>query len=220
MKKIQLLIPIFFFILLLCAAFVLHDDYGGFTDEVLEIETAAVNAKYILSKFPALVPDTDILIPVVGSLDKVPDLLTYDDRTYGTAVMLLTIFVNQIPGISLNTAEFLNFRRLYTFFSFFLALICFFFLLKTRFENTLIAMIGTIMLTLTPRFFAESFYNCKDIVFFSWFLISLSGIGIYLIRRSNWGLFIFCIGFGLAANTRLIGLSSGRHFYYSLDLIC
>ncbi|MHC1773483.1 MAG: hypothetical protein AB9907_17445 [Flexilinea sp.] len=205
MKKIQILMPFVFFILLLCAAFVLHDDYGGFTDETLEIETAAVNAKYILSRFPALFPDTNILIPLVGNLDNVPDLLTYDDRTYGTAVMLPTIFVNQIPGISLNTAEFLNFRRLYTFFSFFLALICFFFLLKTRFDNILIAMIGTIMLTLTPRIFAESFYNCKDIVFFSWFLVSLSGIGIYLIRRSNWGLILFCIGFGLAANTRLIG---------------
>ncbi len=205
MKKAKAIIPIIFFALLLLAGSVLHDDYGGFTDEIIEINTAAVNAKYILKKFPALFPDGEHIIPAIGTLEQVPDLLTYEDRVYGTAVMMPTILAALIPGVHFDTASFLNFRRFYTFLQFFLALIGFYLLLQVRFRSTWTAMAGTLMLTLTPRFFAESFYNCKDIVFFSWFLISLSGIGIYLIRKTGWGLALFALGFALAANTRMVG---------------
>ncbi|NMB92805.1 MAG: hypothetical protein GYA26_01165, partial [Flexilinea flocculi] len=197
--------PFVFFILLLGIASILYDDYGGFTDEILEIQTAAVNAKYILSKFPAWFANTEISVPIIGELQNMPDLLSYDDRTYGTAVMMPSIFINQIPGVELNAAQFLNFRRFYTFLNFYLAMIAFFILLKIRFKNALIAMAGTIMLMLTPRFFAESFYNCKDIVFFSWVMVCLCGIGWYMMKNSRWGLVLFCLGFAFAANTRLAG---------------
>lgn len=208
-KRILLLcfriMPFVFFILLLGIALILYDDYGGFTDEILEIQTAAVNAKYILSKFPAWFANTEISVPIIGKLQNMPDLLSYDDRTYGTAVMMPSIFINQIPGVELNAAQFLNFRRFYTFLNFYFAMIAFFILLKIRFKNALIALTGTIMLMLTPRFFAESFYNCKDIVFFSWVMVCLCGIGWYMMKNSRWGLVLFCFGFAFAANTRLAG---------------
>ena len=199
------LMPFVFFILLLGIALILHDDYGGFTDEILEIQTAAVNAKYILSKFPAWFANADISIPIIGELQNMPDLLSYDDRTYGTAVMMPSLFLNQIPGVNLNAAQFLNFRRFYTFLNFYLAMIAFFILLNIRFKNTLIAMTGTVMLMLTPRLFAESFYNCKDIIFFSWVMICICGIGWYMMTDLRWGLVLFCLGFAFAANTRMAG---------------
>ncbi len=205
-KKIQPLIPILFFILLFLAGWVLHDDYGGFTDEIIEIRTAAINAKYILTKVSPTLPLESLEVPTVGTLDQVEDLPIYEDRIYGTAAMLPTVLIALIPGVHFDTASFLDFRRFYTFLQFFLALIAFYLLLQARFDSIFTAMAGTLMLTLTPRFFAESFYNCKDMVFFSWFLISLCGTGLYLIRRSKWGLALFALGFALAANTRAAGI--------------
>jgi len=203
MRKFQILIPVVFFILLLCAALVLHDDYGGFTDELSEIEVSATNFKFILSKLN--LTDKFPVIPTVNS-ETLVDLPDYSYRYYGSAVMMPTLFVNLLPGRSMNTAQFLNFRRFYTFLNFYLALVCCYFIFRIRFQNGWIAILGTVMLTLTPRLFAESFYNGKDMIFFSWFLISFFGISYYLIKNSIWGLVIFCIAFGLTVNTRNYGI--------------
>ena len=194
---------ILFFILLLAAGVVLHDDYGGFTDEMLHIQTAAIQYKLILSKFmPAeQIPD----IPIFG-LDSLPALEGYINQYYGEAVMLPTLFISAIPGIGMDTASFLNFRRFYTFLNFWLALICFYKLIQYRFSNRLLAFTGTLMLLLTPRFFAESFYNCKDIVFFSWFLISLCAIAGYYFTSSTKSLILFGFAAALTVNTRIYGL--------------
>ena len=196
-------IPILFFILLFCAAWILHDDYGGFTDELSEIEVAATNFQYILTKLG--IPEKLPVIPTVNP-DSLIGIQEYQYRYYGSAVMMPSLFVLLFPGKTINTAHFLNFRRFYTFLNFYLALICSFLLFRLRFQNQWIALLGVAMLVLSPRFFAESFYNGKDMIFFSWFLISLFGIGLYFFKRSTFGLFIFSAAFGLTVNTRNFGI--------------
>ncbi len=201
-EKWQRLAVVLFFLFLLAAGVVLHDDYGGFTDEFLHIQTAAMQYKQILSKVMA--PDQIPEIPIFD-LEALQPFEGYINRYYGEAVMLPTLFIAALPGVSLDTAEFLNFRRFYTFLNFWLALICFYQLLRIRFSNRLLAFAGMQMLLLTPRFFAESFYNCKDIVFFSWFLISLCGIAWYLLGRTKKGLVLFAFAAALTINTRIYG---------------
>ncbi len=202
-KKLQTVVPVLFFALLLLAGVVLHDDYGGFTDELLHIQTAAINYKYILLKF---IPPENIPPIPIYDLEEIPDMRGYVNQYYGEAAMMPTLFVNLIPGLSLSDADFLNFRRFYTFGNFFIALICFYLLLRIRFSDQWIPAIGTFFLLLTPRFFAESFYNSKDIIFFCWFLISIFGIGLFLLQNRSSGLLIFAFAFGLAVNTRIYGI--------------
>ncbi len=196
-------IPILFFVLLFCAGWILHDDYGGFTDELSEVEVAAVNFKSILSILG--IPEKLPAIPTVNP-DSLVEIQDYQYKFYGSAVMMPSLFILLLPGKTINTAQFLNFRRFYTFLNFFLALICSFFLFRLRFHNQWIALLGVTMLVLSPRFFAESFYNEKDMIFFSWFLISLFGIGLYFFKRSTFGLIIFSAAFGLTVNTRNFGI--------------
>jgi len=179
------IVTVVFFILLLGNGIVIHDDYGGYTDELIEIQTGMIQLKYVFSKIPMLEDISGLNIPLYGNFAALPDLATYEDRIYGSAAMLPTFFVNYLPGISLDVGEFLNFRRFYNFLNFFLAAILFYLFLQKRFRNPLIALTGTLMLVLSPRIFAESFYNCKDILFLSWFLISLLGIGFYQLDRKN-----------------------------------
>jgi len=199
------IVTVVFFILLLGIGIVIHDDYGGYTDELIEIQTGMIQLKYVFSKIPMLEDISGLNIPLYGNFAALPDLATYEDRIYGSAAMLPTFFVNYLPGISLDVGEFLNFRRFYNFLNFFLAAVLFYLFLKKRFRNPLIALAGTLMLVLSPRIFADSFYNCKDSIFFSWFLISLLGIGFYQLDRKKYGLALFGLAFGLAANTRFYG---------------
>ena len=114
--KFLIFCTIVFFLLLILAAGFLHDDYGGFTDEMMEIETAGINLKFIQARFfPSMsLPD----VPTF-SWEDLPDLPDYEDKTYGVAAMMPTLFINELPGISLNRAEFLDFRRFYTFINFY-----------------------------------------------------------------------------------------------------
>jgi hypothetical protein len=197
------------FLIMLPISWILHDNYGGYTDELIEIETAAVNAKYIAQKLPFLSFLTDLRLPIYNEPEVLPKLLAYDNRAYGTAVMMPTILVNRLPGVSLNLSQLLNFRRFYIFLNYWLAGLIFCYVLCLRSRSWLVPLAGFFVYFLTPRFFAESFYNCKDLIFFSWFLISLCGLAWYQYRRSRIGLALFAVAFGLAVNTRYYGAILG-----------
>ncbi len=207
LRKTARLIPILFFIGLLLSGLVLHDNYGGFTDELMEIETAVINLQAFFDKIPIIKNINQLNMPKDHDFSSLPSLVDYEDRGYGTAVMTPTILVNLLPGIQLDIAQLMDLRRFYVFFNFWLATICFYRLLLQRFDkNRLIALTGPLMLVLTPRLFAESFYNCKDMIFFSWFLISLCGLGAYQSSRKNRWLILFVFAAGLAINTRYYGI--------------
>ena len=61
-------------------------------------------------------------------------------------------------------------RHFFNFFIFFISGIFFYLLLKKRFSIKL-SIIGLLFWILSPRIFAESFYNMKDIIFLSFFII-------------------------------------------------
>lgn len=197
------------FLMMLPIGWILHDDYGGYTDELIEIETAAVNARYIAQKLPFSGFLTDLRLPIYNDPEALPELLAYDNRAYGTAVMMPTILVNRLPGMSLNLSQLLNLRRFYVFLNFWLAGLIFCYVLCLRSRSWLVPLAGFFVYFLTPRFFAESFYNCKDLIFFSWFLIALCGLAWYQYTRSRAGLVIFAAAFGLAVNTRYYGAILG-----------
>lgn len=182
------------------------DDYGGFTDELVEVQTGAVNLKYAASVIPMLSNLKTLQLPMYGELDDLPDLLTYKDRVYGVTSLLPTFLVNLIPGISLDLRTYLKFRRLFIFLMFGFGAACFTLYLLRRYPKRWVAPMGLMVLILSPRFFAESFYNSKDIVFFTWFLISLSCVGWYSLNRSRRALGFFCLTFGLTANARYFGI--------------
>lgn len=182
------------------------DDYGGFTDELVEVQTGAVNLKYAASVIPALSNLSSLQLPMYGDFEDLPELLTYKDRVYGVTSLLPTFLVNLISGVSLDLRTYLKFRRLFIFLMFGFGAACFTLFLFRRYPSRWVAPIGLMILILSPRFFAESFYNSKDIVFFTWFLVSLSCVGWYSIAGSRRALGFFCLAFGLTANARYFGI--------------
>ena len=82
----------------------------------------------------------------------------------------------------------------------------YFFLVLRNFYNFKLSLLGLIFLILSPRIFAESFYNNKDIVFLSFFCISTFYGFNFLKQKTLKELIKFSIFSALATGVRLAGL--------------
>ena len=78
-----------------------------------------------------------------------------------------------------NTADAYYQKHLLNFCVFFISSFFFFLLVKEKFKNSILAVIATCIYISSPRIFAESFYNNKDIIF-----MAISVLVIYFTLKS------------------------------------
>ena len=89
---------------------------------------------------------------------------------------------------------------------FVISIICFYFLCINIFNNKLYSFFGAAILYTTPRIFAESFYNSKDLAFLSFFIF-LIFFSIKFIKKQNYyNAFLLSIFAAIATNIRLVGI--------------
>ncbi len=210
---------ILFFVLYALIGLISFADYGCGPDEGMERQTSLVNFKYVIEKLSLPVPEA-----TTRWLAYLPDLTEYRDRYYGTALHFPLVLIEAFANFQFEPAVFYGMRHLFTFLNFYLGVICFYLLLKKRLGNRGWALLGAAMLVLSPRFFAESFYNNKDVLFLSWYLIScwllvrwfenktwknaaLAGVALALTCNTRLNAIIF---FPLAAGFFLIDFLRGR----------
>ena len=176
--------------LVLLVAFVLAglwvlDDYGVGRDAVHQRNLAAATLDYVL-----------------GNVDVLPH---GHHKVYGMAFELPLILMERVLGLEDSRDIWLS-RHLITHL-FFLAGGFFCCLLAHRlFENRLLAVLAMLLFLLHPRLYAHSFFNTKDIPFFSMFMICL-----YLTHRAfakgdAWRFVTLGIGAGLLINLRIMGV--------------
>ena len=183
-------------------------DYGISTDELRELYNSVINYKYIIS----LVNNINIIPQQVKDnlnnslFDEFPDLHDWEDRFYGTAVMFPTVFVEAASGFTMEADDLFRMRHLYNYLNFIAAALCFFLLLHKRFKDSYVPLFGLLMLLLYPRFFAEAFYNLKDILFASWFVISVYFMFRLFERKSFANSVLAGLVLAVSANTRIIGI--------------
>lgn len=189
-----------FFAAFLLTGLLLHKDFGISWDEKVQRGTGAISVKYVLN---LAAPEWVQAHPEVSHL---PDLLTYQDRDYGVAFEVPLVIAEKAMGLPEDSADLFYLRHLLTFLFFFVALLFFYRLLRQRFDSVWWALAGTALLALSPRLFADSFYNCKDLPFLSAFTIALYFLFSFLEKRTVWQ----AVGFGFAAafatDVRVIGI--------------
>jgi len=200
-KHINVIVIFVFASYLVCGLFIVKD-YGISTDEFIERETTLINVEYVMSVF--IEPEKNPIINQI--LTDRYHLHDWTDKYYGVALQMLTVPFEYLFERSYRNIFLI--RHIYTFLNYFVAGIFFYFLLKRRFTNVFIPLIGLLMFILYPRFFGESFYNIKDILFFSWSIISS-----YFVLRwldDDGGkkfLLPAAVSIAIAINTRILGLS-------------
>ena len=99
------------------------------------------------------------------------DLLTYRDRDYGTAFEFPLVVVEKALGVT-TSQQIYYLRHFLTFFLFFTGAVFFYNIASERFGPSL-ALMGVTFFILSPRIFADSFYNSKDIALLSGMTIAV-----------------------------------------------
>ena len=157
---------VFFFVIFLFIGFYVYKDYGISSDELYARFLGLVSLNYVTS---LLFPDFTFNFQNTNLL---PDLHNFEWKANGVFYEMLLVVIENILNFK-NFNEILHLRHLINFLFFFIANIFFYLIIKDLYNNNFLAITGTFFLFFTPRIFANSFYNNKDLVFLSFLIITL-----------------------------------------------
>ena len=105
-----------------------------------------------------------------------------------------------------DSRQYFLFRHFFNFLVFFISVYFFFKLVKKRYNSWLIGILGATFLIISPRIFANSFFNNKDIIFMSLFIINLYLAIDFLEKKNFKSALIFSIISALSINVRILGM--------------
>lgn len=109
-------------------------------------------------------------------------------------------------------------RHFIIFITCFIGHVIFFLLLKKIFNSEKIALLGSFMFFITPRFFAESFYNSKDIIFMHSFIISIYFANKFFEKINTTNAIMFGMLAAWSINIRLASIIIPFIFYYFIAI--
>jgi hypothetical protein len=186
-----------FFLIYLTIGVAIYQDYGISWDEPIHREIASVTAKYLASLFMP-----DFQPPEFASL---PSLAKYSARQYGIIFDLPMYVADLLLGYNGKMPEAYYLRHLCNFLLFYVSVFFFYLIVRNRFESRAFGLIACFFLILSPRIFAESFYG-KDIVFLSFFIISIYFFIRYLNRKTTMNSILFALATALVVDQRITGV--------------
>ncbi len=96
-------------------------------------------------------------------------------------------------------------RHLVTFLLFFASVVVFYRVLRRRFHQRLIGLAGAAFLVLSPRIFADAFYNSKDLALLSAYVFSLATLGRFLRRPTNGSAALHALACAFLIDIRILG---------------
>ena len=203
-KKFTIIFFIFFFF----TGLFITKDYGVSSDEYASRIKGFVTLNYIGEKIAPKITQK------FKAEKQIPQLHEYAQKIYGVVFEASTVLFEVLADIKDKKNQFLS-RHYFNFIIFFIATIFFYRILKLRFNNETYALLGTIFLILSPRIFADSFYNNKDLVFLSFFTIS-SYYSMKLIKKQNFKNSVkFSLFAALTIDIRVLGILFVHIFYNS-----
>ena len=196
----------FLIVILIVIGFYLHNDYGISIDEESTRHHGLVSLNYIIKIL------NNYFYLNLNVLENITELKNYELGEYGVIFELFAVICEKIFFLK-EYDDIFYFRHLLNHFIFLIGIYFFYKILFKAYNNVYLAIIGSGILYSTPRIFAQSFYNSKDIIFLSVFIVC-TYFAYNFFRKKNFNN-IFLIGFFIALLTcvRSIG------FYFYLIII-
>ena len=186
-----------FFLILLLVGLNSYRDYGISWDEPVQRITGAVTVNYLAQKFH----DPALMVSWGGNI---PALETYPDRDYGIVLEAPAVALEQLFGLK-DSREIYMFRHLLIFLVFLGGVGAVYRLAARRFLNWRIGLLSALFLVLTPRIFAESFYNSKDIVFMAAFAVAMNTTISFVLRPNLRTALLHALATAIAIDVRIMG---------------
>ncbi|PPK84244.1 hypothetical protein CLV84_4013 [Neolewinella xylanilytica] len=186
-----------FFTLLVLVGYNVLDDYGISWDESIQRRHGRVSLDYAAEKLGI---EHETLEPNY-------DLEDYQWANYGMIYQILASLIELNMGVEDDPFVYYRIRHLINFGLYLLALGCFYRMLRLRWpERPWYPLLGTVMLTLSPRIFAHAFFNPKDHLLLVFYVIASFTLLRFLKVRSWSALLTHAFATALALNTRLPAL--------------
>lgn len=159
-----------FFLAWLVLGMAIYKDYGISWDEITERNTGIVSVNFIGERFNIKVITNNETLSKYQHIK----LDLYHDRVFGPLFGIVSVILERAfhIGQGWNEREIFQFRHLLTFLTVVGGGLAIFRLSERRFGDWRIGLLTLTLFILSPRFFAESFYNNKDLVFLACFAIA------------------------------------------------
>lgn len=193
------LVPIFFTLVLALGLFIFRD-YGFSVDETISHDNGMITLKHVALKLnPAWVAADHEF-----DLYQMP-LAEYRDRDYGVAFETPVTFLERLLHFNDYRLKF-QLRHLCTFLVCFGGIIAMYQLAARRFCDWRLGLLAAGLLLLSPRLFADFFYNDKDAVFMALFAIA-TNTGVRLLLRPTAGRIVWhALACALTIDVRIMGV--------------
>ena len=175
-------------------------DYGISFDEHYEWETSLVAYNYAMKLNESGSETIRKFAEGIPSFDVHPE-------KHGTALHFPLIAIEHAFSFELPSQTVFLMRHIFVFLNYILAALCFHAIIWRRFPKTYIPILGVLLFILYPRFFAEAFYNNKDILFYSWYMVSVYAVLRWLEKPALLSTALAGVSLAIATNTRILAIS-------------
>lgn len=190
----QWLVPSFFIVFLSLGLWI-TPDYGIGWDEDIQRKHGRVAWDYV----------SETLDLGWEKLEPEEDFRTYQYNFHGTLFQMTAYLIQR----QLNLTDYRDItlvRHYGVFLLFFVSCIFFYRLLKIRFTKWEVALLGSAMLILSPRIFGNAFFNVKDLIILSFYVISSYTLVQFLKNKNTKWAVWHGLACALVINARLMGV--------------
>lgn len=186
---------------LLYLGFALHKDFGVPSDEPVERMNGIVSLNYVADFFGVKSLQASESLAVYRHLS----LNTYFDRDYPVLFNLPAALLERLFHIN-DEQKIYFFRHILNYLVCLLGVYAVFRLAERRFADWRYGMLAATMFVLSPRFFAEFFYNTKDLIFLTFFVIAMNSLIAFILKPSFKSALLHGIAVGFAVDARIMGV--------------
>lgn len=191
MKQLHIVIPVLFFLSYLALGLSIYNDYGISWDEELQRQHGLVSAQFVKEKLN--LPGEDITWR---------KLRGYEYPYHGVLFTLPAYGLERWLGLESFREQYLL-RHLMVFLLFWSSTVVFFFIARRRLGDWRWALLATTFLIISPRIFAHSFFNVKDLVLLPLFIFATGSLLLFLEKRSLWYAALHALTCAMAISMRV-----------------
>ncbi|SNC77165.1 hypothetical protein SAMN06265337_3745 [Hymenobacter gelipurpurascens] len=189
-----------FFGLLALLGVALHRDYGVSWDESNNHLNGLVNLKYLASWLPK-----SSAIRHHPTFATTPDIRNFQDAHHGPLFEMAVVALNYV-FTDHDSRSYFFLRHLLVFSVFLVGIWALFRLGTYWFRDWRWGLLASALLVLSPRFFAEGFYNGKDVVYLAFFTLAMYTLTRLLHRPSLKRAALHGLATALAIDIRVHGV--------------
>jgi len=195
-------ITLLFFISFLIIGSIIFRDYGLSYDERSNLKNGFMSLKHISEFFEA-----DIKINHAKIFKRIPEFESDNvkARVYGPAFEIILASAGELLKIEDSRNLFLM-RHYLTFLLFWTSVIFFYLTIKSVFKDKWLGILGCLFLILSPRIFAHSFYNSKDLAFMSFCIFGIYTQIKFIDNKNYLNAILHALCCGLLIDIRIVGI--------------